>query len=237
MERFSASKAERIMHCTASGDLHTAIPNWNPPVEDRTANTAANRGTRMHEILAELNTLSARELAAFSQALAYIAEVRARRRFTIMIEQTMMSEWLPQPEPTTADTVLYTQDELHIIDFKWGRLPVEVVDNKQLLYYAATYAYLAPKANEVTVHIVQPNANIFESWTVDVPTLERFMMEATAAQASLLAGNLVFMPGDHCTFCPANPHTRGGKGSPLCPSMMQLLYPAPFDEAALLEED
>jgi hypothetical protein len=237
MEMFSASRAARIMSCSASGDLDNAIPHWNPPVEDPNANTAANRGTRMHEILAELGTLSAKELAGFGKAIEYIAEVRSRRRFSMLIEQNEMADWLTQPAGTTADIVLFTQDELHIIDFKWGRIPVEVVENKQLLYYAATYAKYAPKAGEVTLHIVQPNAEIFEAWTVDTVTLAVFMRKAIAAQENLLNGNLVFSPGDHCQFCPANPHGRGAKGSPLCPAMMHLLYPAPFDEAALLADD
>lgn len=237
MERFSASKASRIMQCSASGDLHTAIQNWNPPAEDRNANTAANRGTHMHEILADITVLSPKEMAGFGLAVQYIAELRARRRFTTLIEQTETSDWLNQPEPTTADLVLYTQDEIHVLDFKWGRIPVEVVENEQLLYYAATYAHHAPKATEVTLHIVQPNAGIFEAWTVDTVTLADFMRQAIAAQDGLLAGNLAFLPGDHCTFCPANPHTRGAKGSPLCPAMMHLLYPAPFDEAALLADE
>ena len=237
MEKFSASKASRIMSCSASADLAAVIPRWNPPVEDRNANTAANRGTRMHEILAEVEMLSPKEMAGFAKAIEYIAEVRSRRRFTMLLEQTEMSDWLPQPEPTTADTVLFTQDEIHVLDFKWGRIPVEVVDNRQLLYYAATYAKYAPKATEVVLHIVQPNAGLFESWAVDTVTLAAFMSEAILVQEQLAAGLLNFMPGDHCTFCPANPHGRGAKGSPLCPAMMQLLYPAPFDEAALLAEE
>lgn len=42
-----------------------------------------------------------------------------------------------------------------------------------------------------------------------------------------------FSPGDHCKFCPANPHGRGAKGKPYCPAMMGLLYPQPavnYDE-------
>ena len=237
MERFSASKAERIMHCTASGDLHSAIPHWNPPIEDPNADTAASRGTQMHELFAKANELTPKEYIAFAKALLYVADLRVKRRFNVLIEQTENSDWLDHPVPTTADLVLYTMDEIHVIDFKWGRIPVEVVENEQLLYYAATYAKYAPKASEVTLHIVQPNADIFESWVVDTVDLASFMSEAIGVQADLLAGNLSFLPGNHCTFCPANPHSRGAKGSPMCPAMMQVLYPAPFDEAALLEDE
>ena len=50
----------------------------------------------------------------------------------------------------------------------------------------------------------------------------------------MLAGDTTLVPNDHCTFCPANPHSRGDKGSPLCPPMMQKLYPFDVDEDAIL---
>lgn len=234
---FSASRAERLMNCSASGNLEAAIPNWTPPAEDPNADTAANRGTQMHEMLAMLNALTAGEFVRFTKALLYIAEVRAKRRFNVLIEHTEMASWLKSPVPTTADLVLYTQDEIHIIDFKWGKIPVEVVDNDQLLYYAATYGKYAPKAKQVTVHIVQPNADIFEEWVIDTPTILDFMVKGIQVQDNLFAGQVDFMPGDHCTFCPANPRSRGAKGSPYCPAMMDLYYPAPFDEAAMLKDE
>ena len=237
MEKFSASRASRLMNCTASGALEITIPNWTPPVEDPDADNAANRGTHMHEVFAKVNELSPKEYVGFAHALIYVAELRAKRRFKVLIEQTRKSEWLPVPVPTTADLVLYTQDEIHVLDFKWGKIPVEVVDNDQLLYYAATYAPLAPNAREVTVHIVQPNIHVFESWSVDTATLLAFMVKANQTQNDMHSGQFTFMPGDHCTFCPANPHSRSAKGSPLCPSMMQMLYPAPFDEDEILKED
>lgn len=237
MEKFSASRAERLMNCTASGDLDTAIPNWKAPIEDPDADTAANRGTRMHELFAMTSQLTPKEMWAMTKALQYVAVLRQRRRFTVLSEQTEMADWLNTPVSTTADLVLYTKDEIHIIDFKWGKILVEAMNNEQLLYYAATYAKYAPKAKEVTLHIVQPNADNFEEWTVPTAYILGFMVKARQAQDDLLAGNLSFLPGDHCTFCPANPHSRGAKGSPLCPTVMQMLYPAPFDEDALLEEE
>ena len=237
MERFSASRAERLMNCTASGDLDSAIPGWTPPVEDPNADTAASRGTKMHELFAAVNELTPSEYRAFVNALSYVAELRSTRRFNVLIEQTEMADWLTNPVPTTADLVLYTQDELHILDFKWGRIPVQVVENEQLMYYAVTYSKYAPKAKDVVLHIVQPNANIFESWAVGTPELAAFMAKAMQTEDDLLNGQLTFLPGDHCTFCPANPRSRGAKGSPFCPPLMQMWYPAPFDEAALLEDE
>ena len=58
----------------------------------------------------------------------------------------MVAEWLPSKPGTTADLVLYVADEIHVIDLKTGKIPVLVYDNQQLLFYAATYGHLAPKA-------------------------------------------------------------------------------------------
>jgi hypothetical protein len=235
MERLSASNASKHMSCHASANLSAAIPGWTPPVEDKTANNAANKGTAMHEVYAGLlNTTTVKELENFSAALAYTAEVRGRRRFTSLIEQTETVDWLVSKPTTTADCVLFTQDEMHVIDLKWGRIPVQVVDNYQLKYYAVTYAKYAPKAKGVTLHIVQPNAGVMEEWFADAATLQQFMADAQAAEAAIMGGDTTFMPGDHCTFCDANPRGRGLKGYPKCPAMMELHYPNAYDEQALL---
>ena len=155
----------------------------------------------------------------------YVAEIRGQRRFKVMVEESVQATWLDSKPHTTADLVLYTQDEIHVFDFKWGKIPVEVIDNHQLLFYAVCYAPLAPKAKGVMLHILQPRAEGNTSWFADTTVLQEFMAAAQLADKKILAGDLSFGPSDHCTFCPANPHSRGEKGAPLCPEMMQLLYP------------
>lgn len=233
-ERFSASNAGKHMACHASANLELAIPNWVAPVEDPAADNAANKGTNAHKILAEIAQLPASQVEAYVKALAYYHEVRKQRRFTVLVEVEAEAAWLDVPTKTTVDVALHTQDQLDIVDWKWGKIPVEVEENDQLLFYAATFAPLAPKAKGVTVHIVQPFADNMASWYIDTNRLGQFMDEARAAQKQILNGSTTFTPGDHCTFCPANPHTRGLKGKPLCPAMMQLLYPHPFDEDEIL---
>lgn len=234
MERFSASNAARFIACPAAANLDLAIPGWIPPVENKAIDNAANRGTAMHEIFAQVSALPASEMAAAAAAIAYVAEVRSRRRFKVLIEQSIKATWLQSEPDTVVDLVLYTQDEIHIIDWKWGRVRVDVVGNAQLLYYALCFAPLAPKAKGVTVHIVQPNADNMNSWFADTATLATFMDEASAAEQKLIAGDTTFGPSDSCFFCPANPHSRGLKGSPLCPTMLGMLYPPKLDEDAVL---
>ena len=132
------------------------------------------------------------------------------------------------------DLVLYVQDELHVVDYKTGKIPVDPVGNEQLMFYALCAAHLAPKAKGVTVHIVQPWAEIMEGWFADTVTLQDFMKLAQQQEAKVTSKTIEFGPGDHCMFCPANPHSRGDKGSPLCPVMMDLLYPQHIDEDEIL---
>ena len=221
------------MACHASAHLELAIPNWSPPVVDQMAG-AKGKGTAMHAMLEPLWDLSVADMAHVVNVIQYVANIRSKRRFKTAIEETVVADWLPSKPKTTADLVLYVQDEIHVIDFKWGKIPVEVVDNKQVLYYARSYAHLAPKAKGVTGHIVQPYAGVFESWFMDTAELLRFENAAVATDRAISRGSVTFGPSDSCTFCPAYPHSRSDKGKPLCPATMQLLYPPIMHEDEIL---
>jgi len=233
-ERFSASVAARHMACPASAHLDLAIPNWVAPVEDPTKDNAANRGTNMHEVFANVMELPASDMRKLVEAMQYVADLRTRRRFKVLVEQSIEASWLVSKPTTQVDLVLYTQDEIHVLDLKTGKIEVPAVDNAQLLYYATCFAPLAPKAKGVNLHILQPWANNMEHWFASAQVLADFMYEAQQAEKRVLAGDVTFGPSDHCKFCPANPHTRGLKGAPLCPAMMQILYPSHLDEDAIL---
>jgi len=224
-ERFSASQASKFMACPGAGNLELAIPNWVPPVDDRTADTAANRGTNMHNMFAQIMTLSTKDIAMMALALEYVANVRKTRKFQVLIEEPVHAEWLSTRPGTTADLVLYVADEIHVFDLKTGVTPVSAWENAQLLYYALCYGGLAPKAKGVHLHIVQPWADNMESWFASAARLQEFRDEAQRTELKLLSGDTTLVPGDHCTFCPANPHGRGLRGRPYCPAMMSVFYP------------
>jgi len=222
------------MACPASAHLDLAIPNWVAPVEDPTKDNAANRGTNMHEVFANVMTLPNADMQQLIKAMQYVADLRRTRRFKVLVEESIEASWLVSKPTTQVDLVLYTQDEIHVLDLKTGKIEVPVPDNAQLLYYAVCFAGLAPKAKGVNLHVLQPWADNMEHWFASAQVLADFMYEAQQAEKRVLAGDVTFGPSDHCKFCPANPHTRGLKGAPLCPAMMQILYPSHLDEDEIL---
>lgn len=235
MEKFRASTAARHMQCHASAHLDIAIEGWQPPVEDPDADTAANRGTELHARFADVMSHTPKDVKNFSEALAYVVEVQKRRRFKKLVEAPVKAAWLASAPYVTADLVLYVMDEMHVFDLKTGGIRVDVEYNKQLMFYAATYEWLAPKAKGIHLHIVQPWADNCESWYLDSETLVEFMTEAQETEQAIRNGSTIFTPGDACTFCPANPHGRGSRGTPSCPAMLSILYPEILDENEILK--
>lgn len=221
------------MACPGSANLDLAIPNWVEPVRDETVGMKAE-GTRMHALFEKVWELNPRDMRDFLAVVQYITDLRQTRRFKVLIEETVEATWLKMQPKTTADLVLYTQDEIHVIDTKWGKIPVSVIDNDQLKFYAVCYALLAPKAKGVHLHILQPKADNMDTVFVTSTELKAFMDEAIEAERKIMAHDLTLIPNDHCTFCPANPHSRGDKGRPFCPAMMRMLYPPVVDDAEIL---
>jgi len=221
------------MACPASANLDLAIPGWTPPVVDPQKG-AKGRGSMLHGVLEPLMKLSNADFKQVAKIVAYMDELRRRRRFNVWTEHSVQATWLKSEPWTTADVVLHVQDELHIVDFKFGRIPVQVQGNKQLLFYAASYADLSPRAHEVHLHVLQPGCDTFVEWTVSTLEVGQFMVEAMKAEDLILAGDTSFNVTDSCVWCPAYPHSRGDKGKPLCPAAMQLLYPLHIDEQEIL---
>lgn len=233
MQKFSASRAAMHMACPASANLPLAIPNYVPP-DPTIRGAAADHGTDMHEIFEKIMELPNAEIGYWIPVLQYVYELRKTRRFKVLTEQSVTAEWLTSKPTTTVDLVLYTADEIHVLDLKWGKIAVDVIDNDQLLFYGVCFAHLAPKAKGMRIHVLQPAADNLESHYYTADELKAWMDKAIAAESKILAGDVTFGPSDKCTFCPAFPHSRTAKGRPLCPATMQMLYPPLIDEDEIL---
>lgn len=233
MEKFSASRAAKHMACPASANLPLAIPNYTPP-DPSIKGVAAEHGTDMHAIFEKIMELPNKEIGYWIEVLEYIHKLRSTRRFKVLTEQSVTADWLVTKPTTTVDLVLYTQDEIHVLDLKWGKIPVDVIDNDQLLFYGVCFAHLAPKADGMAIHVLQPAAQNLEHHYYTAAELKAWMDKAIAAEAKILNKDVTFGPSDHCKFCPAFPHSRGQKGAPMCPATMAMLYPPLIDEDEIL---
>lgn len=109
----------------------------------------------------------------------------------------------------TCDCSLLIEDNLHIIDLKYGRgVRVSAEDNSQLKIYAigmlAAIKETAPllTVNSVTLHILQPRLGNFSEWSVSVADLDRWRdLSLVPAAYRALHGEGVQVTGDWCRFC------------------------------------
>lgn len=112
----------------------------------------------------------------------------------------------------TADDVRVSADgkTLYVTDLKYGKgVDVEVVDNEQLLLYAAgflqEYGWLYPDLRVVRLSICQPRLKNPEHWSCTVGEILAWMNDvAMPAGARVFEDDAPFKAGEWCRFCPAS---------------------------------
>lgn len=192
--------------------------------------------TNADGVVVVLGRLTPKELKFLADAIEYFnSVVFITGTANLHQEEKVTIDWLTSRPRTTADVVVWDEETLHIIDWKTGAIAVDAVDNTQLEFYAAAWIHrVPPSVQKISVHIVQPGNT--SQWLFSRRALMNRMAELEQAEARVLAKDLTLVPSDHCKFCPANPHSRGDKGTPSCPAMLKLLYPPmPADEDAILD--
>jgi len=110
----------------------------------------------------------------------------------------------------TADVIIYkpSTKHLHVIDFKFGFIEVDVEGNTQAIQYAlgALAIYRTRGVEKITIWIAQPRSKSerHKKWSINVSDLfdEGEALKEDYAR-TLLAGQ-PFVVGKHCTFCKAN---------------------------------
>lgn len=125
----------------------------------------------------------------------------------VYTERFLDMSWLDPRLGGTADDTLVDPDWAHLLDYKNGRIIVEVKDNEQCKNYAVGLLHEHPDIRGVTVWIVQPNAIHedgcirSESYTADELKLFEIQMKQAADATS--APNAPRRAGEWCVFCPA----------------------------------
>ncbi|MBQ9696802.1 MAG: DUF2800 domain-containing protein, partial [Oscillospiraceae bacterium] len=108
----------------------------------------------------------------------------------------------------TADCVVICGDALHIFDFKYGKgVAVSADHNPQMRLYALgavrEYALLFGEPKTVTMHIVQPRIDNFDSEELHLPELTGWGDDLKRKMENALLYGTEFVPGAHCRFCKA----------------------------------
>jgi len=219
--QLSPSSAVRWMTCPGSVALSKDIPD--------TSSDSASEGTMMHTVAAHClaaNTNAADYIGVTDtetglilqpeQAQAvqkYVDHVRSVVKATngkLLVEQRVGIDHLTN-EPGaqgTADAVILTQDELIVLDAKFGRgVEVEAEDNPQLLMYACGVLRewdIAYDFKRVRVGIIQPRLGAAPEWSLSIEELNNFAVEAQFAAEYTRQPDAPLVPSPKgCQWCRA----------------------------------
>lgn len=130
----------------------------------------------------------------------------------VLVEQQLdLGTYIPEGFGT-ADCLIAADDELTVIDLKYGKgIIVDAEKNPQMMIYAlgAVDLFLGLYQFEtVNMNIFQPRREHYSTWTISVQDLLKWAEEVLTPKASIaLEGSGEFAAGDWCVFC---------KNAPIC---------------------
>jgi len=213
---FSPSRLERILACSASIPLEEALglPPQKPSVY-------AQHGTHLHGVTDHVTTKGIEVLPRFELDIAdktlvldcvdYLETLIKSLGHT---NYRVQSESRVTLRPWGLEMVWGTLDKsisdnvkrhMHIIDWKFGSgVPVFLEDNPQLLAYAAGAVGWPTLYSEVTMHVVQPALDSYQSKTINIHDLFDWVHTVLAPGINkAMKGGGVFNPGEvQCRWCP-----------------------------------
>jgi hypothetical protein len=243
--RLSASKSDRWINCP--GSVTAPVPEGFDP-DASNASPWAQEGTAAHALVEHAYGRNASafsfiglkfegvevtpEMAEAAELYLNVLRVRLTEDFghphEVLVEERVEFRGMGEPEPMfgTPDYVglhLAQEEDSHeedlvIVDLKYGRGVVVEADAWQFRYYAAALLfgrYRTRPIRAVHVYVVQPRA--------DHPSGPVRYMRYTAAEVTEFAEQIVraawvtkqenppLVPGEWCRFCPS---------SPICPAQL-----------------
>ncbi len=220
--RLAPSAAERWINCPGSVEMNEHFPD--------TTSVYAAEGTLAHK-LAELKLreqilqepINSEELQEVKESEFYNADmedytdeyveyVRSLVKSTeaaVLVEARVDLSFIAPDTGGIADCIVAYDNQLHIVDLKYGKnVAVEAQDNPQLKLYATGACKLIDglicNVNDVTIHIVQPRMNNFSSMKTTKDELYSWIDEVVKPQATKAVNNtLEIKSGSWCKFCRA----------------------------------
>lgn len=229
----SASGAHRWMHCPASARWEATLPE--PPEKDYTkegtlAHALAEqmllkvqaKYNNFHDrktIQQDLQIAELKKDPLYTQAMGeYVAaytehiegllfELTAQGKYCRLFPEVRLNltEWIPEGFGTS-DCVIISDDEMYVIDLKYGKGTLVIAhDNPQLRAYAlGAWRVFADTEDISTVHmmIFQPRMDNYDTETMSLQDLLDWGEKVLAPAAELAwTGEGGFCPGTHCKFC------------------------------------
>lgn len=176
--------------------------------DDGEAGEAADNGTRIHDLAANallLGVVDAPNKDEAHDIQLYVDYVRAWEEqlspCDLIVEETLVSRRIDE-FGGTADVLLVSQDTVHVIDLKTGRVPVDPHDNYQLMSYLVLAREKYPHVKKFFGSIVQPVVTTKpEAVEYSYSQLLDFNLELLEA-----IGSYKMAAGSHCRYCPLLPN-------------------------------
>lgn len=222
----SASSAHRWLNCTPSARLEEQYPDkgssfaaegslahelaelklrqyFTTELTKRTCTLRHNKIKKDELYQAEMETHTDRYLEYVKE----IAMAQSAMPFVAIESKVDFSAYVPEGFGT-ADCIVISGDQMHVMDFKYGKgVPVSAEENPQMMLYALgalnRYALLY-NINTVTLSIVQPRIDNMSEWSTAPDALYGWAAEYVQPRAKLAYdGKGAFAAGEHCRFCKA----------------------------------
>ena len=219
----SPSSMERIIACPPSALENAGRPDQESEYAAQGTDAHALCEAKLREYLGEKVPDPREDLTWYDQEMeeytdeymtfvaGQIMEARAKCKDpVIMVEQKLDMTEFGEGMFGTADCVIVAEENLHIIDFKYGTgVKVSAGDEKKINAQLACYALGALliydclyEIETVTMTIFQPRLGNISSVTVDKVDLLRWGEDVLRPAVTLaLNGEGEFHAGDHCRFC------------------------------------
>lgn len=250
----SASGAEKWLNCPPSARLEESYTDTSSPY--------AKEGTLAHE-LAEfkarnyfIETLPKRtstsklnkfkkdelyqnEMDEYTESyLEYIKEVAMKypsKPYIALEKKIDFSKYVPDGYGT-CDCILIHGNDMHIIDFKYGKgVPVSAENNSQLMLYAlgALEAYsMLYQIDTVHLSIFQPRIDNISCFEISAANLLSWAVGEVEPKAKLAYDGIGdFKAGEHCRFCKAQAQCRAKAESIIS------VFPVKEDPALLTDDE
>lgn len=215
--KLSASGAHRWMACPGSVAAEDGLPDKS--------SSFAEEGTIAHDVMEKClkggwNASTVCDDAEMADAvqvyLDYVRSFPARGK-PLIEARVNFSRWVPGGFGT-ADTILFYDDTMHIVDLKYGKgVRVSAEENPQAQLYAlgayADYGEFFDIKN-IKIAIVQPRIDNITEWEISFDDLMKFGEAASQAAETAFTPNAPRVPGEkQCRFC---------KAKATCPALFKL---------------